>query len=279
MTGHSSRFAQHNLLGIGVHDLSEAELQAVVEEWLAGDQARTIVTPNPEFVLRARQDKEFRRILQAADLALPDGVGLRFAVAALSNDRLQHRHTGADTMVYLADLCTRKHKRLMLLGGVPRKTERAAAILAEQFPGIDVVTFDPGIIDEHHVRLSEATLTGVERLAPDVIAIALGQVKQEKVMEILQHKIPTVRLLIGVGGSADYVSKAVQRAPKAWQRYGFEWAWRLVQEPRRAKRIFRAVIVFPLSVTWAAIQERRLFRALYNVAKELKLHFSNSRSG
>ncbi|MEK7183609.1 MAG: WecB/TagA/CpsF family glycosyltransferase, partial [Patescibacteria group bacterium] len=144
----TSAWRQHVILGVRVHDLSEDELQKTLLAWLGANTPRTIVTPNPEFVMHARRDAEFRKVLTKADLALPDGVGLRFAVAALTNERLQHRHTGADTLVMLAELAAQEKKKMVLLGGSPRKTERAAVSLRERFPGLDVATFDPGIIDE-----------------------------------------------------------------------------------------------------------------------------------
>ena len=267
---------EHVILGVKVHDVPEPDLRAKLQSWLVGTEVHTIVTPNPEFVMLAKRDAEFKKILNQADLSLPDGVGLRFAVAALSEDRLEHRHTGADTLIVLAELCALEHKRLVLLGGSPHKTERAASSLKERFPGLDVVTFDPGIIDEYHVRLSEATLAGVERLSPQVIAVALGQGKQERVMVSLKEKIPAVRILIGIGGAADYVSMAVKRAPSSWQKLGFEWLWRLIQEPWRWKRILSATVFFPIRVVWATLYSGRFFRALKNVGQELKKHFGQT---
>ncbi len=234
-----------------------------------------IVTPNPEFILLAQKDHEFKQILNDADLCLPDGTGLRFAVAALSDDHLKSRHTGADVLVLLAEMCRNQQQRLVLLGGAPKKTARAAEWLREKFPGLEVTNFDPGIIDEQHVRLSEATLAGVERLAPQVLAVALGQGKQEKVMKILQAKIPGLKILIGIGGAADYVSQSVRRAPVIWRKFGFEWLWRLLQEPWRWKRIMSAVVFFPLRIAWATVRNGSVIRSTKRVIQELKLHFAN----
>lgn len=266
---------EHVVLGVRVHDLSQPALRELLNEWLLGQQARTIVTPNPEFVMQAQHDTEFKQLLAQADLSLPDGIGLKFAIAALTDDRLEYRHTGADTLLLLAELAALNKRSLVLLGGSPRKTERAAAALRTQFAGLQVATFDPGIIDNQHVRLSEATLAGLERLAPHIVAIALGQGKQEKVMAILKTKIPALRILIGIGGASDYISMAVKRAPIAWRQYGFEWLWRLVQEPWRWQRILNAVLFFPLRVLWSAVVGGHLLKALKNVSQELRQHFKH----
>jgi N-acetylglucosaminyldiphosphoundecaprenol N-acetyl-beta-D-mannosaminyltransferase len=266
---------EHTILGVRVHDLSPQALREMLTAWLKGDQSKIIVTPNPEFVMYAQQDADFKHLLADADIALPDGVGLKFAIAALTNDRLEYRHTGADTLLLLAELATTHKHQLVLFGGTPRKTERAALRLREQFQNLEIAVFDPGIIDEQHVRLSEATLAGIERLAPKIVAVALGQGKQERVMAILKAKIPSIRILIGIGGASDYVSLAVRRAPTGWQRFGFEWLWRLIQEPWRWRRILTAVLFFPLRVFWSTVVQGRPLQAIGNVAQELRRHFKH----
>ena len=95
-------------------------------------------------------------------------------------------------------------------------------------------------------------------------------------MEILRVKIPSVRVLVGIGGASDYVSMAVKRAPSNWQKYGFEWLWRLIQEPWRWKRILNAIIFFPVRVAWATLVSGHFPRALRNVYSELKRHFKQT---
>ncbi|MFZ2682155.1 MAG: WecB/TagA/CpsF family glycosyltransferase [Patescibacteria group bacterium] len=267
---------KHTVLGVSFVDLTPESLRFKLSQWLGGPIPKIIVTPNPEFIMTARRDPEFKHLLAKADLSLPDGVGLRFAVAALTDQRLQHRHTGADTLLLLAELAAQKDKSLVILGGSPRKSGRAAANLRERFPGLEVSTFDPGIIDEHQVCLSEMTLSSIERMAPAIIAVALGQGKQERVMQILRTKIPSARILIGIGGAADYVSNATKRAPESWQRFGFEWLWRLIQEPWRWRRIFAATVAFPLYVAWTALISGRIFKAVRQVSSELNHHFKRT---
>jgi N-acetylglucosaminyldiphosphoundecaprenol N-acetyl-beta-D-mannosaminyltransferase len=269
----TDNFTHFKILGVRIDDLSEATLTEILSNWLQQITTRLIVTPNPEFVLLAQKDLDFRSLLNTADLCLPDGVGLRFAVAALDHQYLKYRHTGVETLSLLAKLCAKYQQRLMLLGGSPKKTERAAVKLRQQYPGLEVDIFDPGIIDGKHVILSEATLAGVGRLKPQVIAVALGQGKQERVMQILKDKLPGLKILIGIGGAVDYLSGLHQRAPAVWQRLGFEWLWRLTREPWRLKRILNAVILFPLHVIWASFKSGRLLGSCKFVIKAMKIHF------
>ncbi len=269
---------RYEILDVPINDISPDELRDLLRQWVATGQGKMVVTPNPEIILESRHDATFRNILKEADAALPDGVGLRFALAALTDQRLHYRHTGTDTLVTLAELCRDTGKRLVLLGGTPKKTQQAAMILTNKFPGLDVQTFDPGIVDSIDPRLSEATLAGLERLAPQVVGVALGHGKQEKIMHILKQKLPSINLLLGMGGASDYVSLAVKRAPTTWQRWGFEWLWRLMQEPWRYKRIFKAVIIFPLVVAWTALRQKHLWRSLQNVYQEICQHWRENKN-
>ena len=273
---------RYDILGIPINDVTITELRDLLQQWVnSNDQAapcKMVVTPNPEMILASRHDAAFRDILKQADLSLPDGVGLRFALAALNEHRLKNRHTGVEALMILAELCHQANKRLVLLGGLPKKTNRAAELLKQRFPGLEVTTFDPGIIDSVDPRLSEATLAGLARLTPHVVGVALGHGKQEKIMSILQQKMPGIKLLLGMGGASDYVAMAAKRAPLRWQRWGIEWLWRLLHEPWRYKRIYRAVILFPLVVAWTTLRQGRLLSALRNVYQEICKHYRENNS-
>lgn len=258
----------HAIFGIRIDDLSSTELRTLISDRLRSDTVYRIVTPNPEFVLLARRDGEFRDVLARADLSLPDGVGLRFAVAALTGERLRHRHTGVDTLSLIAAECASLQKRLLLLGGDPGVADAAAARLREQHPGLQVNGFDPGRVDPHHLS---ADL--LERLADySVIAVGLGQGKQEQVMERLaidSARLPSLRLLIGIGGAFDMISGTKRRAPVQLRRAGLEWLWRLIIEPRRWKRIFHAFLVFPAVVVWDTLKHHRFLAACRATVPEI----------
>ncbi len=273
----------HFVLKVKVDDLSTAALEEKIQSFLNGDRTNIIVTPNPEFILAAEVDKEFETVLSHADLALPDGVGLRFAVAALHDgERLVHRHTGGEALQLLAKYAAQLQKRLLILGGSGKDPEVVATVLKEQYPGLDVVAFDPGIVDDEHPRLSEAVTARLKQIDAQIIAVALGQGrgktqgKQEKIMESLRSELPSARILIGIGGVVRVLANPHLQAPELWRRFGFEWAWRSIQQPWRLRRIFRALILFPLEIIWATLKQRRFFKACKNVVKELKQHFGRN---
>lgn len=267
---------RHRIFGVHIDDISPEELDRCVDEWLSGSLVRVIVTPNPEFILISRRDKEFRETLGRSDLSLPDGVGLRFAVAAMTDRRLRFRHTGVDTLGLLATACARKGAHLVLLGGAPGVAEKAAANLSASVQGLSVAGVDPGKVRSE--RLNDDI--PLDRLgSAAVIAVGLGQGKQEAAMERLREiaavRLPNLRILIGVGGAFDMLSGVKPRAPVALREIGLEWAWRALVEPTRIFRILRASVVFPATVVWDTLKHRRFLRALRSVIPEILRQISS----
>jgi N-acetylglucosaminyldiphosphoundecaprenol N-acetyl-beta-D-mannosaminyltransferase len=83
-----------------------------------------------------------------------------------------------------------------------------------------------------------------------IILVNFGAPEQENFINEYRHKFPEARILAGVGGAFDFLTGRFKRAPKIFRNLGLEWLWRLFQEPKRIKRIYSAVIVFPfLSLT------------------------------
>jgi len=254
----------HHLFDLQFHDLSDQELSQTISDYLNGDKPKAIVTPNPEFFLLARHDQEFKQLLNQADLALPDGVGLKYAVAALTDQKLEHRHTGVDTLEYLASTGA----RLALVGGKKEVAEKAVEKLEDKFPNADIVIIDPGKIPEDGTPTTEL-IEEIKQKAPKILAVALGQGKQEKFIAKILPELPSVRIAIGIGGALDMISGLRPRAPMFMRQIGLEWLWRLFIEPKRWRRIFRATVVFPIIVISATITEHRFWKACHNVLKEL----------
>ena len=212
---------------VDVVDMEQAVSRLVsLAEASPEDAPAVVVTVNPEMVMRARREADFRDILDRAALLVPDGVGLVRALRRRGH-RDATRVGGADLLdAYLPEATARGH-RVALVGAAPGVAERAAAVLQGRHPGLEVLgdSGDP----------SAATAARVGRLRPHLVAAAYGAGLQER---FLRDHLGTARARagIGVGGTLDYLAGTARRAPAAVRRAGFEWLWRLVLEPSRWRR-------------------------------------------
>lgn len=271
---------RNQIFGVNIDDASPADLDKRLEDWFVGDQSRVIVTPNAEFLLEARKKPKFRQLLNRSDLAIADSVSLQYAVAALCDHRLEHRIPGVDLLESLSVVAVRHQARVLLLGGDPGSAEGSAQKLRQRFEILDVVALDPGRISwqatsftndvtGNELAIDDSLVDRIEALAPSIVAVALGQHKQEQFIAQVKDRCPSVRIWIGVGGALEMISGQKRRAPHTMSRLGLEWLWRLLIEPRRAHRIFNASIVFPLLVAREAHRRRILIRSTRNVISEL----------
>ncbi len=261
----------HKIFGIPFDDISTNEMEVLFLKWLNGSHGKIIFTPNPEFILKARIDSNFRNVLNQSDLSLADGVGIKFAITALTDKRLIHRQTGVDTLILLAEICAKENKKLVLLGGKNSVAQSAADALKKQFQNLQVDSIDPGFVlgNSEAVSIPDDLISEIIRSSPNVLAVAFSFGKQERFILEISKKITSLNIVIGVGGALDTISGRLTRAPSWMRKNGLEWLWRVIIEPRRLGRIIRAVIVFPLFVVWDTLKLRRFWKAVIRVAGRL----------
>ena len=221
------------ILGIPVHAVTMAETLALIDGYMAEPRLHQIATVNPEFVMAAQGDAEFRRVLAAADLCLPDGVGLLYA-ARRGGRRLPERVPGSELVYRLAERAAARGWPLFLLGAAPGVAEEAAEALLGLYPGLPVAGTYAGSPDPAE---NEAIVRRVNDSGATLLFVAYGAPKQDKGIARNRDALATVRLAIGVGGSLDFVTGRAVRAPRWMQRLGLEWLHRLIREPWRWRRM------------------------------------------
>jgi N-acetylglucosaminyldiphosphoundecaprenol N-acetyl-beta-D-mannosaminyltransferase len=215
-----------------------------------------VVTPNLEILRQCRRDAEMRGYAHAADLVLADGQPLVWA-SRISGEPLPERVAGSDLVVPLAQMAARAGRSVFLLGGNPGVADAAAERLRELAPGLIVAgTHCPpfGFEDD------EAAVACIERelleAQPDIVLVALGAPKQERLIATLRPAHPRTWFL-GVGITLSFVTGDVERAPAALRGAGLEWLHRLVQEPRRlCRRYLRDGLPFAARLGLWALRRR-----------------------
>ncbi|MCU0490927.1 MAG: WecB/TagA/CpsF family glycosyltransferase [Chloroflexaceae bacterium] len=233
-----------HILGIAVDDVLPDEAMERLAGWLAQGGPHHVVTVNPEFVMEARRNPAFRQVLHAADMALPDGVGLLYAARFLGMP-LRGRVTGVELTHRLAALAAERGVRLFLLGAAPGVAEEAAAALVSRYPGLTIAGCYAGTPQPRHEPFLRQLIAAAR---PDVLLVAYGHPRQD--MWIARNQpFVQVPIAVGVGGVFDYLAGHVPLAPAWLRRLGLEWLYRLLKQPHRWRRIFTAVVAF----TWAVV--------------------------
>jgi N-acetylglucosaminyldiphosphoundecaprenol N-acetyl-beta-D-mannosaminyltransferase len=238
-----SSFLSVSILGVRVDAVTMPQTLGWIEAAVAARQPRQICTANPEFIMAAQRDPEFRAVLNQADLVLPDGVGLLWAARRLGVC-LPERVAGSDLIYRLAELAGQRGWRVYLLGAGEGVAQAAAQRLQGLYPGLVVAGSFAG---DPRSASADALVAGVRAARPDVLLVAYGAPAQDKWIAQYRARLG-VPVSIGVGGSFDFVAGVARRAPVWMQRLGLEWLHRLWRQPWRARRTFSAVAAFPLAV-------------------------------
>lgn len=240
------------ILGVRVDDVTEDEALALCEAFIR-DGRRMVVTPNPEFVMAAREEPAFRHALARADLAIPDGGGLLLA-ARLWGRPLRRQVRGTDLAYRLVERAAARGYRVFLLGAAPGVAEVAAARLAARYPGLVVAGTHAGIADEAHDAATRAAVAATGHV--DILLVAYGASRQERWMA---RNLPAldVGVALGVGGVFDFMAGRVRRAPRLVREARLEWLYRLLVQPWRWRRQVRAARFFPLAALAAPAQRQR----------------------
>ena len=224
------------VLGIQFDDLTLEQAAEKGAAMLEEDRFHYVVTPNPEFILTAEKDEDFRTVINAADLVIPDGIGVVYSARILGTP-LPERVPGVEFAGKMLEVLNEKGGRLFLLGAKPGVAEKAGENILQKFPNIVLCGTQDGYFKDE-----EDVLLKVAAARPDLMFVCLGAPKQEKWMA--RWGIRTgARLAIGMGGALDVFAGEVERAPERWQKLGLEWAYRLKKEPRRITRMARLPLV------------------------------------
>jgi N-acetylglucosaminyldiphosphoundecaprenol N-acetyl-beta-D-mannosaminyltransferase len=227
------------VLGVRVDRLSQQQALDRIEQLIALRRAskntlscQQIVTVNTEFVMAAQQNADFCQAINSAALVVADGIGVVWATYFIGFPAPE-RITGTDTLVALAKRCVDKGYRLYLLGAAPGVAEQTGLYLQTLAPGLQIAGTYAGSPDPAE---EDAIIERILMANTDVLCVAYGAPAQELWIHRNLSRLPAA-VAMGVGGAYDFLSGRQSRAPRAIQRMGLEWLYRLYREPWRWQRM------------------------------------------
>lgn len=271
-----------NVAGLNIASLRKNQIINDIEHRISNGQQTFIATPYSEFLYESLRNPEFKSVLQKFDILLPDGISILLASQYLKKPLQAENHLlrvlkavstylvwcfriiltprklriqipetipGSQFIFDLASLCERLSLSVFLAGGFSDVAEKTKIALLARFPDLIIKGVESPIINYPYPRdrSSNELAQKIAAAKPDVLFLSLGPFKQERWLTNFRHLLP-VKVAIGLGGTFDYISGQVHAPARIWRRLGLEWLFRLITQPHRAHRIYRATIKLSLSL-------------------------------
>jgi N-acetylglucosaminyldiphosphoundecaprenol N-acetyl-beta-D-mannosaminyltransferase len=225
-----AREGRIHIVSSPIDPIDTAEAVRRVRAWLREGRPARVFFAHAHALNLAVRVPMLRRDFRAADLVLPDGIGLRIG-AALLGWRLPANVNGTDLVPELLQKLAADDVPVALIGGAPGVADKAARAWQGTAPFRLAGAWDGFRSDAEYAQIAAQ----IARAAPIVVLVALGSPLQERFAFRFLSTDPGV-VCISVGGLFDFASGAKPRAPLAWRELGLEWMWRLLHEPRRLGR-------------------------------------------
>lgn len=236
------------ILGVRLDAVKVNEALERVRGFLFDNRQHLIASINPEMLVLANRDTEFKEILNKSDLNFADGTGVVFASYFLGVG-LPQRIPGVDFVWRLCELAEKEDKKIFLLGGQNGVVAAAVGEIKKRFPNLKIFCGGDNLKSD-----DPTIITLVNNFAPQILLVAFGHGRQEKWLAKNLAQLPSVDVGMGVGGTFDFIAGRVRRSPKFFRALGLEWLWRLIKQPWRFKRIFTATAYFCYSVIKSRIK-------------------------
>lgn len=225
------------ILGVKINSTELVEVLDFVRKKIAKKEKFWIATPNPEFIVAAQKDSQFKKILNSADLAIPDGQGLILASKFLgTKPGLSERVAGSDLVCKLLEEASKENWRIGVVGARRGEVEEIRELMSrirERYQGLEIEAL-------------EQTLDWSKQKF-EIVFACQGMKLQEKWI-FKNFKKTNASLFMGIGGALDFLSGFSKRAPFWIRNLGFEWFWRFLTKPSHLKRILIACFYFPYLV-------------------------------
>ncbi len=266
---------RYKILDIPINITTKKEVLNYILKTLKSKNTLFIATPNPEILLKTLKNFKYKKILQSADLNLPDGNGLIWAKYYLSKSKnlknpliltlfgifslftfIFHKKDenipfstpihGSDITQEILKSPNFKDYPLFLLGnknGLKSNiSELTKKIIQKKYPDIQIAG--------NYDTTSEDSLTiqKINQSKAKILLVGFGAPNQEIWISKNLSKLKNIQIAIGIGGTFDFICNIIPRAPKFIRKIGLEWLYRLYKQPKRIKRILNATVKFPYKI-------------------------------
>ncbi|KAB7707432.1 WecB/TagA/CpsF family glycosyltransferase [Bacillus aerolatus] len=217
-------------LGVSVSPYTYEEIIADLKKRIAAGEQSTVIAVNPEKVITAGRDPLVKELVNNSTYQIPDGVGMIIA-SKLKKGGIRERVTGVDMMGRLLQFAADEGHGVFFYGAKEDVVRTAKEKLEAKIPNLRVAGYANGYVQDQ-----EALVEQIRESGAALLFVALGSPRQELWIKDNMANLPNVKVFQGVGGSFDVYSGKVKRAPAFYRKFGLEWLYRLLTDPKRIKR-------------------------------------------
>lgn len=220
-----------NILGVNIDKITAADALKKASMLADSEGTSVICTPNPEIIMAAYEDSEFKELLNSADMCVPDGIGVVYGAKILGTP-IPERVAGFDLCCGLFGELAKAGGSVFLFGAKPGVAELAGEKLTQRYPGLKIAGTRDGYFKEED---EPGIMDSINASGANLLLVCLGAPKQEKWIFKYRDRL-NVNLCVGAGGSLDVIAGTVKRAPKIFIKLNLEWFYRLCKQPSRIGR-------------------------------------------
>ncbi|MEA3449986.1 MAG: WecB/TagA/CpsF family glycosyltransferase [Patescibacteria group bacterium] len=235
-----------NILGVNIDNFKKNQALTKIDSFFNSKNNHLIVTVNPEIILKAIKDEEYFTVINHSDMRTIDGIGVK--IASWLVFRCPKRLTGYELSKYLIDKCAEENRGVAVINwnvGLSKNLE-LSNYFKKNYPNLCIKILDVPKSREPNKDL----VMKLNDFKPELIMCSLGNPEQEIMLSKLKSEIDSSRVMVGIGGSLDYIIGKKKQAPKLFRILGLEWFWRLYGQPikdlptKRKERVYNAFFVF-----------------------------------
>lgn len=226
----------------------------LILKWANHRLSRVVCVANVHMLMEAHSNRDFASVLETADLVTPDGMPLVWLMNLMGVSN-QDRVAGMDILIALCDRASTENIGVFFLGSQSEILDRMSTRLEQDFPGLKRVGMEPLPFRPMTPAEDEAIIRKINKSGAGVVFVSLGCPKQELWMH--QHRGKIQAVMVGLGGAFPVYAGVHKWAPGWVRRWGFEWCYRLIQEPRRLwKRYYNTIPPFIFLATKQLLLDR-----------------------
>ena len=218
-----------NFLGIPLDNLSMSETLDRIDNAIVNNNQIHHCVINAGKVVKMQNDKKLKESVISSDIINADGMGVVWAARFLGHE-IKERVAGIDLMDNLVKLAYKKNYNCFFLGAREKVVKKIVDHYSDKYSNEVIAGYRNGYF---YIEEEEKIIDQIIKSKPNFLFVAMTSPKKEIFLNKYKNKLKSVNLIMGVGGSFDVISGAVNRAPAFMQKIGLEWFYRFAQEPGR----------------------------------------------